>query len=815
MIDSISMKLVTQPQQFDVVVTTNQFGDILTDIGAGLVGGLGLAPGLCVGEKQAMAQATHGSAPDIAGRNIANPYAMIMSGQMLLAWLGRKHNEPKATAAADRILAAVNKVIADGKHLTRDLGGSASTQRDGRRHRAPADAHESRQRDIDNRSRTTGRTLQCEQRCIGKEVHAQSPESRGDAGARAASRRLPAPAFAQAWPQKPIKMIVPFPAGGGTDFIGRLAAKHLSERLGQQVYRREPRRRQRRDRPAGADAGRSRRLHHRDMRSDTPLVVNPWLYDKLPYSALRDFVPVGDHWCGFPACWRCIRRVPARSVAELIALAKAKPGGLSYASAGVGNFSHLAMELFALATGVKLLHVPYKGTGPASHGADRRRGADGVQQRPDPAAERQGRPDEGARRRRAAAHAGAARHADGGRDGAGLQHGALDRHHRAGQDAEGDRRAAQRRRRSPSCAIRRSSSCSNDQQVTPMRDRARRNSTDLIKKDLERWANVIKTRRHQGQSNDCRPDLGSSRRVAAMKLFMILLMSSLIVRSRLQHDARRHRSTTWRSPTSFSLPAGMTFGSTSGVAINSKGNIFVLHRGPHPLMEFDPRRQVHPLARRKGLFDRPHGLRIDREDNIWTTDVASHVVYKMNPEGRILLVLGVRGNAGDMHPYGHLRLFNEPNDMAFGPDGDIYVTQGHGRGEPKVRQVRQATAISSRPGARRATGRASSTSPTRSRSTPRASLYVADRNNQRIQVFDADGTYLRESQASGHAVRPVHQPRPAHLAGARARRAGDQARSRRQGAGRDRQARQGARPVRRSAFHRGERQAATSTSPTR
>jgi len=127
MIDSISMKLVTAPQQFDVVVTTNQFGDILTDIGAGLVGGLGLAPGLCVGERQAMAQATHGSAPDIAGRNIANPYAMIMSGQMLLAWLGRKRNEPGATAAAERIQAAVKAVIAGRKHLTRDLGGEAST----------------------------------------------------------------------------------------------------------------------------------------------------------------------------------------------------------------------------------------------------------------------------------------------------------------------------------------------------------------------------------------------------------------------------------------------------------------------------------------------------------------------------------------------------------------------------------------------------------------------------------------------------------------------------------------------------------------
>ena len=127
MIDTISMKLVMAPQQYDVVVTTNQFGDILTDIGAGLVGGLGLAPGLCVGERQAMAQATHGSAPDIAGRNAANPYAMIISGQMLLQWLGRKHGEPKAIAAAERIRTAVDKVIAEAKCLTKDLGGNAGT----------------------------------------------------------------------------------------------------------------------------------------------------------------------------------------------------------------------------------------------------------------------------------------------------------------------------------------------------------------------------------------------------------------------------------------------------------------------------------------------------------------------------------------------------------------------------------------------------------------------------------------------------------------------------------------------------------------
>ena len=127
LVDGFAMKLVMRPQQYDVVVTTNQFGDILTDEGAGLVGGLGLAPGLCVGYTQAMAQATHGSAPDIAGRNVANPYAMIMSGQMLFEWLGRKRGEPRATDAAQRIAAAVEKVIAEARHLTGDLGGKATT----------------------------------------------------------------------------------------------------------------------------------------------------------------------------------------------------------------------------------------------------------------------------------------------------------------------------------------------------------------------------------------------------------------------------------------------------------------------------------------------------------------------------------------------------------------------------------------------------------------------------------------------------------------------------------------------------------------
>jgi 3-isopropylmalate dehydrogenase len=127
LVDTFAMKLVMKPQQFDVVVTTNTFGDILSDAAAGLVGGLGLAPGLSAGPQRAMAQATHGSAPDIAGRNIANPYAMIMSGQMLLAWLGHKHNEPRAVSAAELMEAAMESVIRERRWLTGDLGGKAST----------------------------------------------------------------------------------------------------------------------------------------------------------------------------------------------------------------------------------------------------------------------------------------------------------------------------------------------------------------------------------------------------------------------------------------------------------------------------------------------------------------------------------------------------------------------------------------------------------------------------------------------------------------------------------------------------------------
>ncbi len=127
LVDTMAAKLIMKPQQFDVIVTTNTFGDILSDAACALVGGLGLAPGLSAGPERAMAQATHGSAPDIAGKGIANPYAMIMSGQMLLSWLGHKHQVPAAIKAAQLMELATENVMKAGQCLTRDLGGTAST----------------------------------------------------------------------------------------------------------------------------------------------------------------------------------------------------------------------------------------------------------------------------------------------------------------------------------------------------------------------------------------------------------------------------------------------------------------------------------------------------------------------------------------------------------------------------------------------------------------------------------------------------------------------------------------------------------------
>lgn len=126
-IDLGSMYMVTAPEQYDVVVSENIFGDILSEIAAGLVGGLGIAPSADVSLKHGVFQPSHGSAPDIAGQGVANPTAMILSAAMMLEWLGERHDDDLCARAAQAIQDAVENALASGIR-TRDLGGTAGTQ---------------------------------------------------------------------------------------------------------------------------------------------------------------------------------------------------------------------------------------------------------------------------------------------------------------------------------------------------------------------------------------------------------------------------------------------------------------------------------------------------------------------------------------------------------------------------------------------------------------------------------------------------------------------------------------------------------------
>jgi len=170
--------------------------------------------------------------------------------------------------------------------------------------------------------------------------------------------QTPAPAY----PTKPVRMVVPFAAGGGVDIIGRIAASRLSEELGQQVIV---------DNRVGAGStvgtdivAKAPPDGHTVLFTNNSIAYNPALYPKLPYDTMRDLAPVG--LAGTTASVLVVHpSVNAKSVAELVALMKAKPGQLNYGTGGVGGAVHLAFELFESMAGVKATHIPYKGVGPA------------------------------------------------------------------------------------------------------------------------------------------------------------------------------------------------------------------------------------------------------------------------------------------------------------------------------------------------------------------------------------------------------------------------------------------------------------------
>jgi tripartite-type tricarboxylate transporter receptor subunit TctC len=172
---------------------------------------------------------------------------------------------------------------------------------------------------------------------------------------------LTASAAAQDYPVKPVRLVVPFPPGGSNDVVGRMIAQQLSDRLGKQVVV---------DNRGGAGGVLGTELVANAMPDGYTLLVislahavSPWLY-KLNYDPIKSFAPVSILASG-PNVLVVHPELPVHSVGELIVLAKQKPGVLNYASAGIGSFQHMGAELFKLTAGVNIVHVPYKGGGPA------------------------------------------------------------------------------------------------------------------------------------------------------------------------------------------------------------------------------------------------------------------------------------------------------------------------------------------------------------------------------------------------------------------------------------------------------------------
>ncbi len=168
-------------------------------------------------------------------------------------------------------------------------------------------------------------------------------------------------AWAQKYPDKPVRLVVGFPPGGAGDILGRLAAQALATGLHEQVVV---------DNRGGAGGlvateivAHSAPDGYTLLFTSIPQVINPFLYKKVDYDAIKDFDAVVQ-FVAAPLLLATNVNVPAKSVKELIALAKAKPGQLNYGSGGSGSSSHLAMELFKSMAGIDLVHIPYKGTGP-------------------------------------------------------------------------------------------------------------------------------------------------------------------------------------------------------------------------------------------------------------------------------------------------------------------------------------------------------------------------------------------------------------------------------------------------------------------
>jgi DNA-binding beta-propeller fold protein YncE len=218
-------------------------------------------------------------------------------------------------------------------------------------------------------------------------------------------------------------------------------------------------------------------------------------------------------------------------------------------------------------------------------------------------------------------------------------------------------------------------------------------------------------------------------------------------------------------PNAITLPPGVTTGPTASAVFDKDGHLVVLTRGPEAFFEFD---QHGAFIRSYGgsLFTRAHGLRVDPAGNLWATDVGSHVVYKLDRQGKVLLTLGTKGEAGEWNESTGSHKLNQPTDIALAPNGDVFVSEGHtpgAAGDARVlkfdkngRHLTQWGGKGSEPGKFQvAHGLVLDR---------RGQLWVMDRENQRIQVFTQKGAFVREMKYAGLPCSTAFGARHAYMA---------------------------------------------------
>lgn len=204
------------------------------------------------------------------------------------------------------------------------------------------------------------------------------------------------------------------------------------------------------------------------------------------------------------------------------------------------------------------------------------------------------------------------------------------------------------------------------------------------------------------------------------------------------------------APTAVALPPGMKMGAAASVAFDSNGHLIVLTRGDKTFFEFD-RGGNFIRAFGDRLFSRSHGLRIDREGNLWATDVGGHVVVKLDRDGQTLLTLGTRGESGEWNEAAGSRKLNQPNDVVIADNGDIFVAQGHTpgpNGDPRVLKFNKDGRFLKSWGGK-GTGPGQFQVAHGMAIDAKGQLWVADRENQRIQIFQPDGAFVREIPYKG------------------------------------------------------------------